>query len=334
MREVSLSLLNEIYSRYSVKEIPKSRGRKRIIHVPDDCLKQRQREWFRNEVRNGVGPGPYAHAFTKRRGVRTHVMKHAGKEYVFEADLKDFFHHVTPEHLARTWMDYDGFYRHEVEMRFRPIRPDLGSFLAPPAGLVYLAFIPSSVVGGDMFGCCLPQGSPLSPYLSNIAFKPIDFSINAYLGKMLGKGNYEYSRYADNLVVSSDSPSIKALRDIFPRILEMRGFPVNKQKFRYMTLKQRQQVCGIVVNKFPNFQQRLARRCRGMIGNLVKTVTRQRERSRDGIVPVRDWSLVVKDFRHVDGVMSYARDVAPLFFEKYRERLSVIRTCLKAMGHI
>lgn len=52
----------------------------------------------------------------------------------------------------------------------------------------------------------LPQGSPLSPLLANVAFSPYDDRLVALLEQEFGRGRVRYTRYFDDITISSLPP--------------------------------------------------------------------------------------------------------------------------------
>lgn len=77
------------------------------------------------------------------------------------------------------------------------------------------------------------QGASTSPIISNLVFRPLDIRIEKYCFKM----NIKYSRYADDLLFSSNSSFLHSDRFIraIISILSDRGFSINQEK----TLKEK-----------------------------------------------------------------------------------------------
>jgi retron-type reverse transcriptase len=94
----------------------------------------------------------------------------------------------------------------------------------------------------------LPQGSPASPALANLAVFTLDKRLSA-LARSVGAN---YSRYADDLSFSGDSHVAGMLLRAVPRIVEYEGFQLNSAKTRIMSKTSRQVVTGVVVNRHLN----------------------------------------------------------------------------------
>jgi hypothetical protein len=94
----------------------------------------------------------------------------------------------------------------------------------------------------------LPQGAPTSGALANLAAYRLDVRV-AGLASKLGAN---YSRYADDLVLSGDGDLAHAAPTIVARLAAIatdEGFSLNFRKTRVMTSSARQRVTGIVVNE-------------------------------------------------------------------------------------
>lgn len=90
----------------------------------------------------------------------------------------------------------------------------------------------------------LPQGAPTSPAISNIVCKPLDLIFSGISERY----NMKYSRYADDLIFSSDSDMIYKVIPIIKSIITKFGLVVNEKKVKVLKKHQRQTVTGLVVN--------------------------------------------------------------------------------------
>ncbi len=93
----------------------------------------------------------------------------------------------------------------------------------------------------------LPQGSPTSPALSNLALRNADRRIAGYAAKR----GLQYSRYADDLALSGDRMAVERTLWVISRIVADEGFPLHPDKVRVMSAHQRQHLAGLVVNDRP-----------------------------------------------------------------------------------
>ena len=112
----------------------------------------------------------------------------------------------------------------------------------------------------------LPQGAPTSGALANLAAYRLDIRV-AGLAAKLGAN---YSRYADDLVLSGDSELARAAPTIVARLATIaadEGFSLNFRKTRVMTSSARQRVTGIVVNEKLSAPRTEVERLRAILHN-------------------------------------------------------------------
>lgn len=100
----------------------------------------------------------------------------------------------------------------------------------------------------------LPQGSPVSPILSNIVCQRLDFLLTG-VAKRFG---LKYTRYADDITFSSNKNIFQdngKFVDELQRILEQQHFHIKETKTRLQQTSHRQEVTGLIVNKRVNVSQ-------------------------------------------------------------------------------
>ncbi len=299
-------------SLYKIARIPKANGKMRILHIPSPELKEKQRELLFNEYRTGVGPGPYATGFVRGRSILDHAKPHVGKKFVVEVDIKDFFHSVRPWHLYNAWKR-EGLKSSEILVRKMVVRDRAWQRMMPPIGLLDIAF----VWAGKK--CFLPQGSPLSPYLANLAMKEADFRIGMLLKFFFKPADRAaFTRYADNIALSSDSERIViAAKHIVDKILLSLKFRVNHAKFRVMRKSARQKICGIVVNEKATLPKRKRHEIRGRVENLFKDAKAGKE-------------IGLAEFKYVDGYLAYAIGIDPAWANRFKAKMAIVRDYLQA----
>lgn len=185
----------------------------------------------------------YIHAFERGRSIPVMAQQHVGKGLVISLDLKDFFTSIKQRHLKQ-------IFQH------------LGVADAPARTLSELC----------TYEAFVPQGALTSPKLSNIVssltFGPL---VKSYCDER----GYSVSIYADDITISCETDivatgGISAAQDIvqaITNIVSMYGFRINRRKTKIMRPFQRQYVCGVVVNRKTNLQQKERRRLRAIIHN-------------------------------------------------------------------
>lgn len=120
----------------------------------------------------------------------------------------------------------------------------------------------------NMVNKFLPQGSPTSPMLSNIAFKIVDTRLAAMAASYGGF----YTRYADDLTVTWQVPTKGKVIDSMYRCSELVlaefGVAMNRAKKRVMGPGVRQDIVGLCINSgHPTISRKKRMRVRAMAHN-------------------------------------------------------------------
>jgi RNA-directed DNA polymerase len=97
----------------------------------------------------------------------------------------------------------------------------------------------------------LPQGSPLSPLLTNIIMVPVDYTIQKTF-RNWNKQHFIYTRYADDLLISSRyhfnwQEAQEQIEEIFKTLNT--PFVINREKTRYGSSAGRNWNLGLMLNK-------------------------------------------------------------------------------------
>lgn len=219
---------------YKEFSFPKPGGEARVILAPEGKLLTLQR-WILRHILDHARPHKYAHGFVRGRSILGNARPHVGREVVIRLDLKDFFPSITHDRVRKVFQRLGYPYRVAV----------LLTNLCTVAGR-------------------LPQGTPTSPALSNLVFLRTDRRFEGLARKM----KFRYSRYADDLVFSSNNPRLPCLLPLFRQIVREEGFTVNEDKVRIMRRGQRQQVTGLVLNRKPNLRREQLRLLRAAVHRL------------------------------------------------------------------
>jgi hypothetical protein len=223
------------YRQVPIPKFKRVRNRKvingtRILTIPNPVLMAKQREILASLKQRGIPPSSSSHAYVEGRDIRSMAKPHVGKKHLVRIDIKDFFPSVT----------------------FRSVR----------TGLIYWNVPQNLQIEIRKFAFYsdgLPQGSPISPILSNMAMGHFDGYIRAFLkswrkdARSVESGHFrsepiEYTRYADDLVFSSNYPDLFAIQTRVIKILRRFGYAVNRKKIFCLSSPHRMEVCGVVVN--------------------------------------------------------------------------------------
>lgn len=255
--------------RYRFFEIAKRTGGKRIIHAPVKGLKSLQ--YCLNLILNTVFEAhPAAMGFVPGRSVVTNAAVHINSKYVYNIDLKDFFHSIDQ---ARVWkcLQLPPFHIGQASESLRQqaaeLTPLLGFDIGPAmAGSKYEVVnlisalccteLPVEQVQGDgsikiLRKNVLPQGAPTSPVITNIICQRLDHLMTG-VAKRFG---LRYTRYADDITFSSNHFIYQAegsFQKEIQRIITQQGFEIKASKTRLQHEAYRQEVTGLIVNQRVN----------------------------------------------------------------------------------
>ena len=235
-----------MYSEFIIK---KKNGGNRYISVPNNKLKKIQRK-LANVLNCVYKVKPAAHGFVISRNIVTNAKNHVRRKYVFNMDLENFFDQI---HFGRV----------------------RGMLMNPPYDIG-----PEAALVIAQIACYkgkLPQGAPTSPILTNM----ICASLDTQFTRLAKKHNLYYSRYADDITFSSykeefpkeivytDSEGVHIGKEI-QEILAKNSFNANQDKTRVFDYRKRQEVTGLVVNKFVNIRRNYVKKIRAILFHCEK----------------------------------------------------------------
>lgn len=232
-----------IRERYTTFTIKKKSGGERTIMAPFDefCILLRSFNYILQAL---FIPHPKATGFVPERSIVSGAKLHTNKNYVYNIDLKDFFH---------------SFERKRVKWMFTQAPFNLSGEREPLAFLLAsLCTHPIEIEGQTRI--ILPQGAPTSPTLTNILCYALDKKLSG-LAKRFGA---TYSRYADDITFSSNKSIFKkeAFLSELQRIITSQGLTINEKKTRLQEKEYRQEVTGLIVNEKVNTYRRYVKQLR------------------------------------------------------------------------
>lgn len=218
-------------SLYRTFFIPKNSGGLRRIDAPNQPLMSALRELKTIlEVDLGALYHTSAFAYVKNRCTIDAIKKHQRNEsnWFLKLDFKNFFGSTTPQFVLN--MISQSFPFCEIVKA-----PTGKSALEKALSLCFLN-------GG------LPQGTPISPTLTNIMMIPIDHLIF----NTLAKRKIVYTRYADDMLISAvESFSKDKMAAYISKVLQQyhAPFSINEEKTRYGSRKGSNWNLGVMLNK-------------------------------------------------------------------------------------
>lgn len=232
-----------LYEEFSIK---KKNGGERKICAPEIKFKNIQRKlaYILSLI---YEPKVCSFGFIKGKSILNNAEKHIKRNQLLNIDLENFF----------------------TQIHFGRVR---GMLLKPPYNISNEAA--TTIAQIACYNGYLPQGAPSSPILTNMICKPLDNQ----LMRLAKNNNLTYSRYADDITFSSythDFPMSIINGDVahlqigndLKNILSRNSFIVNEKKIFLNSSDTRQEVTGLVVNKFPNIKRNYTKNLRAILHN-------------------------------------------------------------------
>ena len=233
--------------------VKKKDGSNRIIFKPSKEEAKANRDAFfqifpSDIVYNGEFFPPFITGFAPLKSNVSNAALHAyrrepyvpkGEPYNSSVtmDIKDFFPSVTIAVLFNATIDFMSHYLIPTYSGNRILRIRLQGFTKFPHDSIKM-FLPFTVFGR------LPQGFPVSPFLANIAFYPIDKLIIDKLTKdvfyvgLIGSGSisdsFVYTRYADDISVSWRSETLDDARKKKDKVISAVKQTVENFRYTYL----------------------------------------------------------------------------------------------------
>lgn len=269
---------------YRSFKIPKKSNPKKMrqIDAPDDALSNIQVR-FKEQIEEEIQALPHkaAHAYVKACSTVTAMQVHQANnsKWFLQIDLKDFFNSITGDWLNK-----------QLDLVF-PFKFVDKTWKG--------AMIHTSLLRG-----ALPQGSHLSPLLTNLVMVPIDYVLTETLHNY-NKHHYVYTRYADDITISCKekfNPE-EILSIIYKVFKEFKvPFRINEEKTRFGSNAGRNYHLGLIINKDNQISvgHEKNQKFRAMIFNFC-TVG-------------EEWEL--HDIQKMLGLISYYKAIEPEFVKK------------------
>ncbi|ASF38510.1 RNA-directed DNA polymerase [Halobacillus halophilus] len=208
------NVLKHPKKQYRIYYIRKRNGGQRKIYHPSPVLKTLQ-YWLVNNVFNEFNVSIYATGYIKGKSIKDNAEAHKDSNFILNMDIENFFESINKKHVNEL-VNANGEYS--------------------SLDIYHLNKI-------CFYGDFLPVGSVCSPHISNCIMYKFD---NEVVEKL--PNNFRYTRYADDITVSSSSYINDNVQVILEELLEKYEFRVNHNKTRYMSKKQSQMITGLNVN--------------------------------------------------------------------------------------
>ena len=263
-------------------KIPKRSGGLRTINAPLPEFKQalsKVKDIFEQNLKCLSHDSAYA--YTKQRSIQDALVKHKNNNsnWFLKIDLTNFFPSCTPDFIYTTLTQLYPFYYFNTQTKF------------------WLKEIVKI--------CCLngglPQGTPMSPLLTNLCMVPYDYLISDLLKRGTGE-HYVYTRYADDILISSKSAfNWQQIQTLISGIL--RPFQINTTKTRYGSRAGRNWNLGLMLNKDNNITlgHQKKKTLNAMLNNLLKDFKNNIRWSKEDV-----WAT--------QGQLSYLKHIEPEYY--------------------
>lgn len=200
---------------YKTYTIPKKNGKERLISQPNKKLKGLQ-SWILVNILERLNVSNSCKGFERGSSTFHNAEPHRSANALLTIDLKDFFTTVTQKQVFNIFKSIG--YNNLISVIFSNI---------------------------CTYNEALPQGSPCSPKLANLAAWKLDVRIQGYVGKR----GVNYTRYADDLSFSSLTPlKVVHIIPMIKKIIEEEKFKINPSKTRIAGLSRAKVVTGLVLS--------------------------------------------------------------------------------------
>ena len=222
---------HELYREF---HIPKKSGGLRKIDAPNDELMDALRQLkriFENDFCALYHTSAFA--YIKKRCTLDAVKRHQANESRWYAkfDLHNFFGSTTLEFIMKM---------------FAQVYP-FSEVIQHPQGMMELwKALELAILDGG-----LPQGTPISPLITNIMMIPIDFRLANQL-RDWNRQSFVYTRYADDFIISSKYDfKFRDVEELISCTLDEFGAPfsLNRAKTRYGSNSGANWNLGVMLNK-------------------------------------------------------------------------------------
>ena len=214
---------------YFVSQVTMMQGKTRQIHHPTQHMKALQRRilsqiLYRLPVSNAAFGGVPGRSYVN--AARIHLQQ---KGSVLQLDVKDAF-------PSTSYAEINKYLRHALKTQLWPFTLDAQQRKTLVGFLTHMMVVNPK---GGRFPS-LPLGTPTSLALFNVMWGPIDAEIRNTLQHLMPQQDIRYTRYVDDLTISSDQSLHKDTVAKIAHILHTHSYELNRSKIKSST---REQAC-------------------------------------------------------------------------------------------
>lgn len=277
-------------NRFQAYHIPKKSGGTRLIEepVPEimDFLRD-VKDFLEKDMR--FHPHPAAFAYVKKQNTLAAIKVHqqAENKWFLKLDFHNFFGSTNKELLMKSFWNIYPFGKMKTYCNFEKQMNEIFD----------LAFAKDGH---------LPQGTPLSPLITNICMLASDFDISCYCNKM----NVTYTRYADDLLFSAKDRAFLERMVGFVKQHTPNCYQLNREKTRLGNIAGSNWNLGLMLNKDNNITvgKRKKDVMRATLYNLA-TKYRQNE------------EVSYYEEEKTEGLFNYYHNIEPVYFNTLVRRI-------------
>jgi len=273
-----ISIISRSDYYYKKYNIPKHNGDQRVIYQASPELKTLQ-YWVRENVLRLLPISNAAFAYQPRSSIRKHAEYHIQASFLFHTDIKDFFPSIKARMLT------------SILISCKDSLQEAGCWYDDICEIV------SKIC---FFKGVLTIGTVSSPMISNIVMNKIDEVLISYC-KELG---YRYSRYADDIYISSPNFLPVDVADAIKRVLDDNSFRINEQKTWFRSKKSQMRITGLTITDSGRIS--IGTENRNMIKGLIYNKL---------INGTGDADVIL-------GYLAYLRDIEPKVYNNYMIKYS------------
>lgn len=271
--------MSEFYQKFFIPK--KSSNELREINAPVDILMtdlKLMQSYFQYQL--NVLYHNSAYAYVPNRNIKQALEQHTKNRshWYLKLDIRHFFPSCNLEFVVKQLKKIYPFEYYSVD--------DLKAML-------WICFLNDE----------LPQGTPMSPMLTNLIMIPIDYAINKYAQEH----DLVYTRYADDIIISSYKKwdwqqTVEDISNIL--VAEETPFELKREKTRFGSSSGRNWNLGLMVNKDNNITvgYRNKKIYKAMLNNMLTL-----EVSGQGLTKEMVYSL--------QGITSYYKSIEPDYFK-------------------
>jgi RNA-directed DNA polymerase len=293
-------------------------ARYRWIAAPHPLLLRTQR-WVNAEILSKLPQHPASFAYRSERCALDAARKHKRARWLVKSDVTSFFESILEPAVYEIFRaaGYQPLVSFELARLCTRVRTV--DALESRDQKVAEGKAPEYVIKAykSEFIGHLPQGAATSPVLANLIARPLDETLDA-IAKRTG---FRYTRYADDIAFSSDSPfctrrDAEAVAGAIHDALHKHKFLPNIAKSVVRGPGHRKLVLGLLVD---GEEPRLTKAFKDVLTLHVRHLLKSGPAAH---AHSRGFHSVIGLKHHVDGLIAYAKGVDKVFAEKCERQLA------------